>query len=409
VSPRTLRNLLTAVVIMVVGIAATGALIKMKNKPERKTPPPSIPVVAAFTVSPDLNPVTITSFGSVKAKRSITVVPQVSGEILTKSTSFEPGSFIVQGEVLLSIDDTDYVFAYETARSNVALAEFNLAMASEEATVSQREWDRIGGTSSDGTTAQPTALVMHEPQLKLAETGLAAAKAALAQAQVNLDRCQIVAPFDGRVLSADVDAGQYLRAGTAIGTIYATDIAEVTVSVSDEDIAWITVGYDGDGNGVPVEVSARFAGADHHWPGHAVRLGGAVDSRSRLVPVVVEIPDPYQRQGDRPALIEGMFVEVAFQTLPQAGSVVVPRSSLRPGDEVWVIGAKGELDIRQVTVVRAGVEQAVISGGLNPGERICTSNLQYVTQGMVVRVEGDPLPKGDPGPEPKAVPKDGDK
>ncbi len=56
-SPKTLRNLLTAVVIMVVGIAAAGALIKMKNKPERKTPPPSIPVVTAFMVSPDLNPV----------------------------------------------------------------------------------------------------------------------------------------------------------------------------------------------------------------------------------------------------------------------------------------------------------------------------------------------------------------
>ncbi len=390
-SAKTLKNILLALLILLVGIVVTATLIKMKNKPERQTPPPAKPLVTAFTVSAEPDPVLITGFGTVKAKRSISVVPQVSGEILSKSASFEPGSFIKAGEVLLRIDDTDYVMAFETARSNVAQAEYNLALAKEEATVSQREWKRIGGTSSDGTNAQPTALVLHEPQLKLAAASLAAAEAAQAQAQINLDRCQIMAPFDGRVLAAEVDAGQYLRAGTAIGNIYATDIAEVTVSVSDDDIAWITVGTEK--NAAPVDVSARFAGDTHHWSGQAVRLGGAVDSRSRLVPVVVEIPNPYQSKGSRPALIEGMFVEVTFSTKPQDGSVVVPRSALRPGNEVWVIGAQGKIDIRPVTVVRAGVEQAVISGGLRPGERICTSNLQYVTQKMIVRVEGDAKPE----------------
>jgi len=239
------------------------------------------------------------------------------------------------------------------------------------------------------------------------------AAAAVAQAQVNLDRCTISAPFDGRVLTADVDAGQYLRAGTAIGAVYATDIAEVTVTVPDDDVAWITVGYDGNGDGIPVEVSARFAGDLHHWTGHAVRLGGAVDARSRMVPVVVEIPEPYRHEGGRPALIEGMFVEVSFSTQPQAGSVVLPRSALRPGDVVWVVGPGGKLDIRQVTVSRAGVSQAVVSAGLAPGDRVCTSNLQYVTQGMVVRVEGDPQPDpgagGKPGQNQNPPQKGGDK
>lgn len=391
-SPKTLRNLLLALVILVVGVVATGVLVKMSKKPARKTPPRSQPIVTAITVSTNLSPVIIKSFGSVKAKRSITIVPQVSGEVLTKSDSFEPGSFFTKGEVLLSIDDTDYVLAFETARSNVAQAEYNLARAQEEAAVAQREWERIGSNGLGGDQTKPTALVMHKPQMKLAEAALAAAKAAQNQAQANLDRCTINAPFDGRVLAADVDAGQYLRAGSSVGSVYATDIAEVTVTVSDDDVAWVTVGYDGNGNGIPVDVIAEFAGATHHWAGHAMRLGGAVDARSRLVPVVVEIPDPYRREGNRPALVEGMFVEVRFSTKPQPGSVVIPRTALRPGDEVWVIGQGGKIDIRQVTISRAGIDQAVISAGLQPGDRVCTSNLQYVTQGMVVRVEGDPMP-----------------
>ncbi len=388
-SPKTLRNILLALLILIIGLGATVVLVKMSKKPTRKTPPPTQPMVTTFTITPDLNPVLIKSFGSVKAKRSITIVPQVNGEVLTKSDTFEPGSFFTKGDVLLGIDDTDYVLAFEMARSNVAQAEYNLARAQEEAAVAQREWERIGSTGLDGEQSKPTALVLHEPQLKMAAASLAAANAAQNQAQVNLDRCTITAPFDGRVLSADVDAGQYLRAGSPVGSVYATDIAEVTVTVPDDDVAWITVGYDGNGNGVPVDVSAQFAGDLHHWAGHAVRLGGAVDTRSRLVPVVVEIPDPYHREGHRPALIEGMFVEVTFSTKPQAGSVVIPRGALRPGNEVWVVGPEGKLDIRQVTVSRAGIAQAVISDGLQPGERICTSNLQYVTQGMVVRVEGN--------------------
>ena len=72
--------------------------------------------------------------------------------------------------------------------------------------------------------------------------------------------------------------------------------------------------------------------------------------------------------------------------------MVVPRSALRPGDQVWVVDDESRLRIRRVTVARAGVDQAVIGDGLAAGERVCTSNLQYVTDGMPVRVAGEAPP-----------------
>jgi len=407
VSPKTLRNLLTALVILVLGAASAGILVKIGNKPERKTPPAARPVVSAYTVSSETDPIRVRSFGSVKAKRSVSVVTRVNGEVMEKSSHFEAGGYFSKGELLLKIEDTDYILAVEQARANVAQSEYNLARAEEEAQVAQREWERIGNEGFDSAEgSEPTALVMHEPQLKLARANLEAAKAARAQAELNLERCNISAPFDGRVLDTSIDAGQFIRSGTALGTIYATDIAEVTVSIADDDLAWITVNYDAADGGVPVDVSADFAGAEHHWQGRAVRLGGAVDSRSRLVSVVVEIPDPYERSGNRPPLIEGMFVDVLFSAEPPAGSVVIPRTALRPGDQVWVIDQQGKLRIRQVQVARAGIEQAVITDGLASGDRVCISNLQYVTDGMAVRVEGDPVPAAEKsGPDGK---KDGE-
>ena len=394
-SQNTLRNLLVALVILVLGAAIAFALYKMGKKPERMAPPSARPVVSVFTVSGETDPIRVRSFGSVKAKRSVSVVTRVNGEVLEKSPHFEAGGYFSKGQTLLKIEDTDYVLAVEQARANVAQSEYNLARAEEEAQVAQREWERIGNEGY-GTAegSEPTALVMHEPQLKLARANLEAARAAQSQAELNLERCNISAPFDGRVLDTSIDAGQFIRSGTALGTIYATDIAEVTVSIADDDLAWITVNYDPSADGVPVDVSADFAGDEHHWQGRAVRLGGAVDSRSRLVSVVVEIPDPYERSGNRPPLIEGMFVDVLFSAEPPAGAVIIPRTALRPGDQVWIIDEKRNLRIRDVLVARAGIEQAIITDGLAAGDRVCTSNLQYVTDGMSVRVEGDPVPAG---------------
>jgi RND family efflux transporter MFP subunit len=367
-------------------------LVKLKPEPPKQPPRIPRPLVEVASVPDSVARVLVRGFGTVRAKRSIEVVPQVSGEIISKADDFEPGAFFAAGDVLLRIDDTDYVLAVERAEAEVARARYNLATAEEEAEVARREWDQLrsSGSSADDFATAPNPLVFREPQLALARADLAAAEAALQQARVNLDRCTLRAPFAGRTLSAEADQGQYVRMGTPIGSIYATDVAEIVVSVPDADLAWITVpsSPDDGGTGAVVDIQADFAGAVHHWEGRAVRLGGAVDRQSRQVPVVVEVAEPYRRVGDRPPLVEGMFVEAVFAGEAPTGSVAIPREALRPDSVVWVVQPDETIAVRKVQVARAGVEQAIITGGLAPGEEVCTSNLQYVTDGMLVRVAG---------------------
>ena len=390
-SPKTLRNLLSALAILAVGLVVTVVLVKTARRAERQAPPPSRPVVAVYEVVPDAEPVRIRGFGSVRAKRSVDLVPEVRGRVVMTSPRLEPGAYINDGEVLLRIDETDYVFAAEQARATLAQAEVAVAQAEEEVQVARREWDSLAagglGGAGGGPDAEPTPLLLREPQLNLARANVAAARAAVRQAERNLERCTMRAPFDGRIRKVDLDVGDFVAAGAPVGSLYATDMAEITVPVADADLAWIDV--DGrDAAGMPVEVSADFAGARHSWQGRAVRLGGAIDDRSRQVPVIVEIPAPYRREGERPALAEGMFVEVTFSAPPPVGAVVIPRAALRPGDLVWVVDAEQNLRLRPVTVTRADIGQAVVTEGLAVGERVCVSNLQYVTEGMPVLVEG---------------------
>ena len=118
-SPKTLRNLLTALVILALSVASAGILVKIGKKPERKVPPASRPVVSAFTVSDETDPIRVRSFGSVKAKRSVSVVTRVNGEVMEKSPHFEAGGYFSKGETLLKIEDTDYVLAVEQARARL--------------------------------------------------------------------------------------------------------------------------------------------------------------------------------------------------------------------------------------------------------------------------------------------------
>jgi len=389
VSEKTLRNLLAALAVVVVGAGITFVLVKTAKRPERKEPEPSRPVVSTVTVAADHDPVRVRGFGSVRAKRAVDVVPQVSGRVVEKSPHFETGALVDEGDVLLRLEDTDYVLAVRQARANVAQAEVSLAQAEEEAMVARREWENIGASRFAGEDGEPSPLVLREPQLRLARANLEAARAAQSQAEVNLSRCTLRAPFTGRVLRADADVGQLLTMGMNVGRVHAVDVAEIYVPVADADLAWIRTEQEGGGDDpVPVDVSADFAGRRHHWQGRAVRLGGAMDAASRMVPVVIELEDPFRPSGDRPGLIEGLFVDVEFSTEPPAGAVVIPRSALRPGDRVWVVDDQSRIRLRDVQLARAGVEQAVVSAGLAPGEEICVSNLQYVTDGMPVRVAG---------------------
>ncbi len=393
----TSRILRTLLPILLVALALLVANTFIRNRPEPKTHqrPTPRPVVTVYTIGETESEIRVEGFGSVKAKRSVNVVPQVSGEVIEKSTAFEPGGYCTEGQVLLRIDETDYALAVARAEADVAQMEFNLARAEEEAQVAIQEWETM---RRSGSNSEPSSLVLHEPQLKLARANLEAAKASLKQSKVNLKRCTISSPFEGRILSADVDAGQYLRAGNPIGTLYATDVAEVTISLPDNDLAWISI----EGTDCPkapetlVDVYAEFAGSSHHWEGRAVRLGGAVDSRSRLVPVVVEIKDPYEMVGTRPPLVEGMFVRVLFRGSPPADAVIVPRTALRPDNMVWVVTENRTIEVREVSVARAGIMEAVINTGLEPGEMVCTSNLQYVTENLPVRIEGEKAPASAP-------------
>ncbi|MHA7837733.1 MAG: efflux RND transporter periplasmic adaptor subunit [bacterium] len=402
-----MRSSIPRILVIVLGtILLVAALFFFRRSPEEKEQPEIAPLVRTTVAEARPHRFRVKAQGTVEPRTESELIPQVSGEVLWISSSLAAGGFFEEGELLARIDDADYRVDREAARAAVARAESQHARAEKELERQQRLADR--------SVASQSRIDDAVNDFKVAEASLREARARLERAERDLARTRIVAPYRGRVRSEQVDIGQFVTRGAPIATLYGVEFAEVRLPLPDRELAFLDVPLlpeiarrdeDTEPIGAPVELRAEFAGARHRWQGHLVRTEGELDPRSRMVQLVVRVPDPFGLDEARSApLAVGLFVEaeIAGQLLEEA--IVLPREALRPGGRVYVVGEDGRLRFRVVDLLRVERDEIVVGGGLTEGERVCTSPLQGALDGMRVRViEGAEDPLLEPSPDRPSV------
>ncbi len=376
-SSKTLK-LVVPVLVIIAGFAAAAVITSARKAPPRVDRPALGPLVEVLPVEITAVPVVVAGHGEVVAKVSVDIVPQVAGQVVKTHRSLVAGGFFSAGEVLVEIDPRDYELAVERGQAAVARAKVTLEREQAEAEVAREEWY---GLHPD---EEPTALVIREPQIRQAEAEYAAAVADLSVAKLGLERTRLSLPFDGVVVSESVDVGQFVGNGSKLATVYGTDVVEVRVPLDSGEIAWFDVPSRRGGKGSTAEVSVGSGAARSVWECRVTRMEAQVDQMSRMVHVVIEVPQPYETSADRPALLPGTFVDVRIfgRTLDEV--VAVPRYAIHEDDRVWVF-ADGALEIRDVEVVRADRQQTLLSSGLQEGDLVIVSSLDAITEGMTIR------------------------
>lgn len=372
------------VVLILFGVVGMRALIASKAEVEKRKPSAPIPVVRTMRVTAGPKPVIVQGEGTVRPLQEIQLVPQVGGKLIFVSPALVNGGEFSKGDTLLRIDPIDYELAVTLAEAKVKDAESRLQLAQEEAAAAEEEWRMLYNGNSEADT-EPPPLVAKEPQLAAAQARLEADKADLRKAQLNLERTELMAPFDGRVSEEYVDLGQYISPGQALATLYSTEAAEIVVPLENESLRWFHIpGFtDGRGPGSPAEVMARIAGQKLSWSGEVVRAEGTLDERTRMINVVVRVENPY---AEKPPLAVGLFVTVDIEGRILPNAAIIPRAALHEGDVVWVVEEEGALRFRKVDVARIQGDEVLVQAGLQEGDEVVTTLLKAVTDGMAVRV-----------------------
>jgi multidrug efflux pump subunit AcrA (membrane-fusion protein) len=192
------------------------------------------------------------------------------------------------------------------------------------------------------------------------------------------------------------DVGQFLSPGFAVAMIYAIDYVEVRLPIPDSELAYLDLPLNHPHNKSSQHLSevllhTTFAGERQEWNGLIVRAEGEIDPVSRMVHVVAQVDDPYGNEtgGNPVPLSVGLFVEAEIKGHDVENAVVIPRSSVRNGNQVLVLDEENRLRFRDVEILRFDKAEAIITGGLVQGERVCISSLEAVTDGMKVRASSD--------------------
>ena len=370
--------------ILLLSVSFFFALHALKEKPKKKggDGPKGAAVFSTEAEAKNLY-LTVTSRGQVEPYTEVDLVPEVRGKIIFVAPGFVQGGSVKKGEVLLRLDDANYQAAFIRAEAALKKAEQNLIREQAEAKLARQDWKDLG----HGEPASPLAL--REPQLADAQAAVMAAKADVNKARIDLEATAIRAPFAGRIKSKNADLGQYVSSGQVLGHIFATDRVEIKLPLSDSDlyrldlpVAFVESSHH---KGPDVQISGLVAGEPHIWQGRLTRTDSAFDARTRTLNAFVEVKDPYGENQASPLPV-GLFVQADIQGRHVPHALVLPASSLRDQDKVYVINQDNTLTVRTVKLADSNTHNIIVKEGISPGERVVTSALIGAHDGMLLHV-----------------------
>lgn len=367
--------------ILALGVGGMTIMVKKRKAPEKKVAPFRGVLVETVTAERADHQLKIIATGTVQARRQVDIVPQVSGKVVAVAPNLVAGGFFQQGEELFAVEAIDFELAVERAGANLIKSELDLQTVKAQAEIGREEWQRLHPTE------EPNPLVVYAPQLKSAEAGLASARASLRQAQLELQRTRLKAPFNCFVRSENVDLGQYLRSGTKVATLVGTDEAEIVVPLPLGDLHWLQVPRSPQEQGSSAVVTLSSDNQSWQWPGRIIRSLGEVDPRGRMTRLAVSVDDPYGRKAgskQNTELALGSFVSVELQGERLSQVVEVPRRAVREGDRVWIMDDH-KLRIVPVEVIRREKETVLLRAGLQGGEQVVLTPISGAADGLLLR------------------------
>jgi len=227
-----IKVFLTLLILTLAVVAAAG-IIMTRPMPEPVAIAPNVVAIRGIQMEAENIPLTIYAQGVVEPLTASELITQVNGRIAWVSPNFNAGGFFKQGEPLVKLESEDYEarVGLAEAREVRALAEF------EHATF---ELKRMRALVKDQLVSQ-AMLENAVRQTRLTEAALKEAQINLDQAERDLDRTELRAPFDAIVRSKAVDLGEFVSMGKPLAQLFAADGFEVRLPVLDTQLAYLNL------------------------------------------------------------------------------------------------------------------------------------------------------------------------
>ena len=351
-------------------------IIALLTSCSRRTPPPATastaaPVAVAQVIERDV-PAEFRAIGNVQAYSTVTVRSQITGQLM--KTHFREGDKVKTGDLMFTIDPRPSQAALSQAQAEFAQADAKLEQA-------QRDWERAQKLGPSEALAQST-YDGYKAAWEAAQAALLANRAAVSNAELNLEFTSIHSPIDGRTGTVMIKDGNIVKAeDDQIVTINQVQPIYVTFSVPEQELPVIRDRMKSGRLGVRAEV----AGLDKPVTGGQLDfVNNAVDPNTGTILLRAAFPNQEE------TLWPGQFVNAALTVDVQTNAIVVPSQAVQSGqqgDFVFVVNSDLTAQPRSVVVGSRAGEQTIIRQGLRPGESVVTSGQLRLAPGMKVQIQ----------------------
>ena len=408
-------QIVISVSVVASGVLVCAILLWTKPTPPRRADSNRVLDVAVVTVTPTVESTPILGHGTVRAKKQVDIVPQVSGLLVRVHEHLAQGKIIPKGEVLFEIDPTVYASRVRQAKAEVQGLEASLAGHDQEAknlearianaqqmlAIDERDYqtsknlfeqDKVGTARAvdmleqkylrqNGVLVELTSKRSMIPHLKLETAAkLEAARAKLNQTQHDLEHTTILCPFEARVEAVSANQSQVVTAHFSIAKLTDMEAFEIAVGIDPRELRWLDEAIrpqaleSADSATAPtVKVRWSMQGQELSWEGRVTRFE-RVDEATRTARMVVEIrkADMVATVGDGGSasgstLAIGMFCTTELPAQRLIDAVLVPRHAIYDNRWVYVFepdadaqdARSGRLGRRRVPILRS-VRNAVL-------------------------------------------------
>ena len=384
--PNTAIKAIITIAVLLAAVAAAAGIIMSRPMPEQLTVSETTSAIRAMTVVKESLRLKIRSEGTVTPKTQTNVIPEIKGRVTWISPNLVVGGYFQAGDLLVTIDAADY-------EARTGLAQAQLLRAEAELEHKRFELQRLQTLIKDNLVSQSN-LENAARAHKIAKANVIESKINLAQAERDLSRTKITAPFEGMVRSESIDIGQFVQQGAPIASIYASDAVEVRLPIVNAQLAYLDPANLQRGELDPatapmIRLTARYAGTSFVWRGQLARTEGEIDAQSRMITAVARVRQDNQSP-DVPPLQVGAFVAAEIEGQYLNDIVRLPRAALRPNSQVLIIDGDNRLRFRAVNVLRLENDYVIIDSGLENGELVNLSPIQTVVDGMRVSLSLEP-------------------
>lgn len=384
-APSPLRRLAPLAAAALLAACAGGHGGEGAPEGKRRAAPP-VPVLTG-TVSRAAMPVELAAVGTVEAAESVAVRAQVTGTVL--EVGFAEGQAVARGQLLFRLDAAPLEAAYRQAKATLARDSANLAQARADA-------KRFAELGAQGFVSRQQAEQAGAAASAL-EASVAADRALVENARVQLDYATIRAPISGVAGARQIDVGNLARAGDTAPLVVINQQAPIFVSfaIPQSEVSRFRA-YQRRG---ALAVSATPRGGKAH-AGTLAFVDNAIDPTTGTLTLKARFPN---RDG---ALLPGQFADVALTLAVEPDRIVAPAQAVltgQSGEFVFVVDDASVAHQRAITRERTVGDRAVIAVGLAPGEEVVVDGTLQLKEGAKV-VKRENLIPPSPGMKRRAKP-----